>query len=329
MKIIVSIGDPNGVGLEVLAKALEVLDRTGELEEIKVSVAGNTSTILEYFALAGRKIDISNRIWNIGTSGVRIVDVTDDFGVSFGAITSGSGQVSVDSIKYALSRTIDGDYDAMVTLPITKAAIYKAGIRFGGHTEMIAKACEVHNPVMILFHNNFRIALATIHTAIHDIQFELTLRKIVDTATTFARSLTEDFGISSPRVAILGLNPHAGEEGAIGREELEIIKPAIEKIKARGVRAEGPFAADGFFGFGEYKEFDGIIAMYHDQGLIPLKLLAEGDGVNFTAGLPIVRTSPDHGTALSIAGKWLADEKSTVAAIRNAVKIASTRKGKK
>lgn len=326
MKLISTIGDPNGVGLECLYKALEYLIlNVTEFEDIELTVAGNEELIRSYYkqlgisnAVVAGKIVVAGRKFNIA-------NLDEIAPISFGNISKQAGEAAASSIEYSTTDVICGNSDAMLTMPISKEAIRLAGRNFPGHTEMIASACSVRSPLMILFHENMRVGLVSIHSPLADVHFEVTCSKIVSIGTTLNHSLKKDFAIQQPAIAILGLNPHSGENGNIGREELEIIIPAIEKLKLRGVNAFGPFAADGFFGFGEYKKYDAILAMYHDQGLIPLKLLAGGDGVNFTAGLPIIRTSPDHGTAFTIAGVNQANPKSTISAILAAYSIYKNR----
>jgi 4-hydroxythreonine-4-phosphate dehydrogenase len=211
-------------------------------------------------------------------------------------------------------------------MPVAKSSLYLAGWKYPGHTEMLADYCQSQEHLMILMTDRVRVALATIHIPLSRINQILSSELIISKTITLHECLKTDFGIDSPAIAVLGLNPHAGEDGALGEEENKIILPAIKKLNVSGIRAEGPFPADGFFAHGAYRNYDAILAMYHDQGLIPLKMLAAGGGVNFTAGLPIVRTSPDHGTAYSIAGKNEANSQSSYDAIISAIEIVKRRK---
>jgi len=214
----------------------------------------------------------------------------------------------------------------LVTSPFSKDAIQKAGFQFPGHTEYLADMSGVPEALMILVSERLKVALVTTHIPIKDVSSALNKEGILSKIEKFEQSLKKDFGIVKPRIAVFGLNPHAGENGKLGAEEQEIISPAIQQAKNKGVLAFGPFPADGFFGSDLKNQFDGILAMYHDQGLTAFKALAFDDGVNFTADLPIVRTSPDHGTAFDIAGKNLASELSMRSAMYLAVEIFKNRK---
>ncbi len=326
MNIIATIGDPNGIGIECLAKAIDYLIANCRwFEGVNIEISGNASIVKDYLTQIHYPFDISDDSLYLSGRAFKIHNICESHQIKFGETSKSAGAVAARAIEFALLETIAKKFDAMLTMPISKESIQLAGWHFPGHTEMIASACKVHNPLMLLFHNNIRVGLITTHTPLKDVSLEMTFSKIVQIATTLHHSLLKDFAIKHPRIAVLGINPHAGENGNIGREELEIIIPAMSRLKERGISTEGPFPADGFFGFGEYKKFDAILAMYHDQGLVPLKLLAEGGGVNFTAGLPIVRTSPDHGTAFAIAGKSLANPQSTIAAIHSAYQIFNNR----
>ena len=216
----------------------------------------------------------------------------------------------------------------LVTAPINKNNIQGEGFNFCGHTEYIEeRAGEGSKSLMILFENSLRVALLTTHLPVKDIAAAVTKERIKEKATIFFNSLKRDFRVANPRIAVLGLNPHAGDDGLLGTEEKDIIAPAIEELSAEGVNVFGPYPADGFFGNGSYRAFDGILAMYHDQGLAPFKALSAGCSVNYTAGLPVVRTSPGHGTAYDIAGKGVADASSFRNAIYAAIDIFRNRNG--
>jgi 4-hydroxythreonine-4-phosphate dehydrogenase len=219
-----------------------------------------------------------------------------------------------------------GLYDVLVTPPINKATIQSPNFHFPGHTEYIeTKVGNGNKALMILMNENLRVALVTTHLPIKDISKSITKEAIVEKAVIFQKSLKRDFRISNPRIAVLSLNPHAGDNGLLGSEEKEVIVPAIEELEKQGVQAFGPYAADGFFGSNTYDYFDGVLAMYHDQGLAPFKTIALDSGVNYTAGLPIIRTSPDHGTAYDIAGQGKADENSFRQAIYTAIDVFRNR----
>ncbi len=325
MKLVVSIGDPNGIGIEIFIKALQELSDE-YLNKIDFFLAGNLSTISDYIYKMGYRLKFDKEGFYIKNKYVRIIEVAEFSPIEFGQITLSAGHLSASAVEYALQETISKKYDAMLTLPVSKESLYKAGWKYPGHTEMLAAGCNVENPLMILCTRKMRVALATVHIPISKVPESLSIDSITELATIFNRSLKHDYGIEKPKIALLGLNPHAGENGNIGREEIDIIEPAIKQLNQNNILAEGAFPSDGFFAHGAYEHFDGILAMYHDQGLIPLKMSAQGAGVNVTAGLPIVRTSPDHGTAFAIAGKNIADHRSTLEAIEMAYDFVQNRR---
>jgi 4-hydroxythreonine-4-phosphate dehydrogenase len=215
--------------------------------------------------------------------------------------------------------------DAVVTAPVSKKALHMAGYRFPGQTEMLQRLTRSANVAMMLVSDAMRVGLVTIHLPIRQVARALTSALLRDKIETIHQTLLTDWRIANPRLAVLGLNPHAGENGDIGTEEKTVIVPVVRRLQARGMDVHGPFAADGFFGRYTPGTYDAVIAMYHDQGLIPLKMSSFGTAVNVSAGLPIVRTSPDHGTAFDIAGKGIADPRSMIEAIRCAARIAANR----
>ena len=317
MKLVFTIGDCNGIGLEVLVKGIISIDNNcNEFQDIDFYICGHHKTIQEYLehfnfpvSVTEDKLIIKNRI-------CPIINCENYSKVEFGQESISAGKLAGEAIETAVKMTLAGNFDGIVTMPISKAVVYKAGWKFPGHTEMLANACGVEKPLMILCTDKVRVGLATIHVPIQKVPQLITFELLTEIIEKFAHSLNFDFGIKAPKIAILGLNPHAGENGALGREEIEVIEPALSFLKSKKIEVFGPFPADGFFAHGEYKNFDGILAMYHDQGLIPLKMIAEGAGINYSAGLPIVRTSPDHGTAFNIAGKNCADSKSMINATK-------------
>lgn len=330
MRIIISMGDPNGIGIEIMLKAIEDYDKFfEESKNVEITLAANTNTFVEYTQKINREINIENNGFHLGNRFIPILEIDSQSPVEFGKVSGKAGAVAAAAIDKSVDATINGDFDALVTMPVNKEALYLSGWKFPGHTEMLANRCHRRRPLMILSTKTLRVALLTIHSAIKDLTYEISCREIVNKCTIFHHSLIGDYGVENPKIAILGLNPHAGEHGTIGREDEEIIIPAIEKLHNRSINASGPHPADGFFAFGDYQNFDGVFAMYHDQGLIPLKILAKGGGINFTAGLPIVRTSPDHGTAFPLAGKNKAGHQSALEAIEMAVFIAKNRQNMK
>jgi 4-hydroxythreonine-4-phosphate dehydrogenase len=315
----ISIGDINGIGAEVILKALEdnrilstctpiiygstkVLSyhkKTLDLPEI------NFNSIPSADKAIAKKINVIN-CWN------------EEVNIDLGNSTSDGGKYALKSLQCCVEDMASNKIDVMITAPINKTNIQSKEFNFPGHTEFLAKYSNTEDYLMILVADSFRIGVVTSHIPLKEVATSLTKEAIVKKAKVFENSLIRDFGITKPRIAILGLNPHAGDNGLLGKEESEIIKPAIKELSEQGIKAFGPYAADGFFGSGSFGSFDGILAMYHDQGLTPFKALTFDNGVNYTAGLPIVRTSPDHGTAYEIAGKNQASESS----FRNAIYLA-------
>lgn len=309
-----TVGDVNGIGIEVLSRALcdEWL-----LENVDPVVVGNHRLVREYIAAA-----------HLGSCkellAAEFVDIDSVAELRIGSVDAAAGRLAHDAIVVATEHVLAGDGHAIVTMPISKEALHAAGCEHTGHTELIASITG-GDPLMILMTEGMLVALVTIHIPIAQVARRLTSELVLSRIEQLDRSLRGDFGRELPRIAVLGLNPHAGENGVLGREEIEVISPAVHDARAMEIEVSGPFAADGFFARYDPDRYDGILAMYHDQGLIPLKLYAHGAGVNFTASLPIVRTSPDHGTAFDKAGRNLADFRSVIDATRAAVRIANNR----
>jgi 4-hydroxythreonine-4-phosphate dehydrogenase len=257
-----------------------------------------------------------------------VIDIGDgiEADITYGIPTKVSGKSAGAALEKAVELCMNGTVDAMVTAPSSKEALNTAGYNFPGQTEMITLLSRSHRVAMMLISQQLKIGLVTIHSAIRDVAQQISREKLFEKLEIVDDSLRKDFRIKNPRIAILALNPHAGEHGLIGSEESSILSPFIEEAKGKGFLAGGPFPADGFFGTAAYKNFDAVLAMYHDQGLIPLKMIAFDQGVNFSAGLKIVRTSPDHGTAYNIAGKNKANISSMLKAIQTAAAILKNRK---
>ena len=340
MKIIFTIGDVNGVGLEVCLKALLNNDAwfiphsffiMGNKNILKYIIDKNYSelakidnTLNEIVLKSGNKITI---IELKHTDILQIAKQINNNKLDFvlGEVSKEAGIIAKHSIIEATKLTISKEFDAIITLPISKEAIHLSDTFFIGHTELLTKLCNKKNSIMILFADKLRVALATIHTPIFKVSKQITSKRLRTLCKNFNSTLKKDFGIDNPKIAMLGLNPHCGDNGMFGTEENKIIKPTIEVMKKKGIGIDGTFSADGFFASKTYLKYDGVIAMYHDQGLIPLKILANGGGVNFTANLPIVRTSPDNGTGFEIAGKNIANEQSMIDSIQSAIMIAKNR----
>lgn len=322
IKIGITQGDPNGVGLELILKAFS--DPT--MLDLCLPVVFGSAKIAAYHRKAlglETNFHIVNSAEEAQRGHLNLVNCYDkDFTTNFGHNDPEAGHVAYVALEAATEALKSGSIDALVTAPICKAAIQSADFRFAGHTEYLCNRLgHGEQPLMILANSIMRVALATTHISLAEVAGALTPALIEEKITLLGESLRHDFRVPAPRIAVLGLNPHNGDDGTMGEEEKTIIAPAIAAATAKGIRAFGPYPADGFFGSGAYAKFDGILAMYHDQGLTPLKTLSMDDGINFTAGLPYVRTSPDHGTGYDIAGKNLASEESFREAIYRAIDI--------
>lgn len=327
-KIAITIGDFNGVGPEIVLKSITHPLITKEIQPILVG----SFDIFEHYATLfkidvhlaradGQKIKFEN-----GTIPVIDVQKVSVKQLQIGLNAPDAGVCAGSAIEKSIKLCLERAADAMVTAPVSKEALHFAGYNFPGQTEMLAMLTRSDRVTMMLLTKTMRVALATVHVPLKKVSENIFVDRLVEKLETVNTSLKNDLGISSPSIALLGLNPHAGENGAIGTEEKEVIIPAIKKASEKGINASGPYSADGFFASGAHKNFDAIMAMYHDQGLIPLKMSGFDEGVNFSAGLKIIRTSPDHGTAFDIAGKGIANPGSMIAAIQLASSIAQRRK---
>lgn len=326
IRVAISHGDTNGIGYEIIFKAFA----DPAMLELCTPIVYGSPKIAAYhrnalgmqaaFTIINNAEDAQEGKLNLLTA------VNDDIKVEFGAPSKEAGTAALRALERAMADYAEGLFDVLVTAPINKNNIQGDDFRFAGHTEYIAdRAGNGVEPLMILAGDAMRVALVTTHLPVKDVATAINKETIISKATTLHNSLLRDFRISCPRIAVLALNPHAGDGGVLGNEEQEIIAPAVKELSAAGINAYGPFAADGFFGRGTHRCFDAVLAMYHDQGLAPFKALDNGRGINFTAGLPIVRTSPDHGTAYEIAGKGTADEASLRNAIFTAIDIFRNR----
>jgi len=327
MNIIVSVGDCNGIGLEVFANSFE----HNRFEGVNFILVCNIELMEQYFKLIGIGYQFDKDNLLLFGKSIKLVNCITYPEIEFGIVSKTMGLLAAESLDKALNILFDAEKknelqaDAILTLPIQKESMYLAGWKYPGHTEMFASKCGVKTEMMILGNKSLKVALATVHIPLKNVALSLKPYKLEEKILSLYDSLVNDFGITNPKIAVLGLNPHAGENGNIGIEDVDIIEPLIIKLKSK-LDVSGPKAADGFFGFGEYKNYDGVLAMYHDQGLIPLKLIAQGGGVNYTANLPIIRVSPDHGTAYDLAGKNKANPKSTIESIEMAEEIYKNRK---
>lgn len=325
IRIGITHGDINGIGYEVI---LKMLDDSRMLELCTPVIYGSAKIASFYRKALGLQQQPLNQIKDADearNAAVNIINVVDeDCKVEPGQGTKESGAAAFAALERAVTDVRSGKIDAIVTAPINKDNIQSELFTFPGHTEYL-EASVGGEALMVLFNCDIRVALVTTHLPVRKIPENITADRIVEKLRIFSASLSSDFAIVHPRIAVLALNPHAGENGLLGAEEQEVIIPAIKTAQEQNVECYGPYAADGFFGSGQFKHFDGVLAMYHDQGLAPFKTLAMDSGVNFTAGLPIVRTSPDHGTGYDIAGQGIASEQSMREALYAAIDIARNR----
>lgn len=317
-KIIITCGDVNGIGLRCLAGAVEQLQTSAELH-LAIS-PGVLHSCIELYHLPE---SFDGAVWTVGVHSITIEALNEYVSVAPGEAADDASRHAISSLEFAFERVRSGNFDAVVTLPINKHALGRVGWQYPGQTEMAAAYAE-GEPLMVLCTRTLHVALTTVHIPLREVADALTTDRVLRRIVQLHDHLRTRVRIDSPRLAVLGINPHAGEQGRIGVEDEVIIRPAIEQARRLGIDASGPVAADGFFGFGAYRHVDGVLAMYHDQGLIPLKLLAKGAGVNVTAGLSIIRTSPDHGTAYDAVRSVDIDSASTRLAIEMAIEMSQS-----
>ncbi|MGO9482115.1 MAG: 4-hydroxythreonine-4-phosphate dehydrogenase PdxA [Candidatus Kryptoniota bacterium] len=326
--IAITIGDYNGIGPEVALKSAASRTIRSNCTPLLVGPFKAFEYYAEKFSYRRKILKVKSLSDAIGRSEITILDTCPDFNdrIKPGKLTKESGFWAGNAIERAVQFCTANQADAIVTAPVSKESLRLAGYTYPGQTEMVTQLSHSKRSIMIMASGFARIALATIHIPIAEVPRALSKEIICERLAIFDDSIRKDFGVKMPKIAVLGLNPHAGENGLIGKEENEIIKPAIQSAVSMHINASGPFPADAFFG--TYREglFDGIFAMYHDQGLIPLKMNSFSTGVNFTSGINIIRTSPDHGTAFDIAGKGIANPSSTIEAIKLALEISKNRK---
>ncbi|HYG15321.1 MAG TPA: 4-hydroxythreonine-4-phosphate dehydrogenase PdxA [Bacteroidia bacterium] len=325
-KIGITLGDYNGIGVEIILKALQ---DTRILQYCVPIVFGSVKVISFYRKMLEMNEINFNYIKSIDQANLKRPNLftvwEEETEIKPGQPSPVAGNYAFKSLEAVVSAAKAGLLDAIVTAPIDKNTIQNENFKFPGHTEYLAKEFGADKSMMLLTGEDLCVGLVTGHVPLKDVSSHLSQEKIMAKLRILNNSLQTDFGITKPRIAVLALNPHAGDGGLLGREEIEIITPAIEKIREDNILAFGPFASDGFFAARQHKKYDAVLAMYHDQGLIPFKYLEVEDGVNYTAGLPVIRTSPDHGTAYDIAGKNKASESSMRSAIYMAIDLLRTR----
>ena len=327
IRVAITQGDTNGVGYEVIFKAFE----DPVMFELCTPIIYGSPKVATYHRKAlNLEINFSviNNAQDAREDRLNLLACdNNEVKVELGQPSAEAGQTAFKALDRAMTDYRSSLYDVLVTAPINKATIQNPDFHFPGHTEYIQTSLgDGKKALMILMNETLRVALVTTHLPIKDVAKAISKEAIVERAKLFHQTLRRDFRISCPRIAVLSLNPHAGDDGLLGSEEKEVIIPAINELATQGIQAFGPYAADGFFGAGTYDRFDGVLAMYHDQGLAPFKTIALESGVNYTAGLPIVRTSPDHGTAYDIAGQGRADANSLRQAIYTAIDVFRNRK---
>ena len=326
IRVAITQGDTNGVGYEVIFKAFE----DPVMFELCTPIIYGSPKVATYHRKAlNLEINFSviNNAQDAREDRLNLLACdNNEVKVELGQPSAEAGQTAFKALDRAMTDYRSSLYDVLVTAPINKATIQNPDFHFPGHTEYIQTSLgDGKKALMILMNETLRVALVTTHLPIKDVAKAISKEAIVERAKIFHEALRRDFRISCPRIAVLSLNPHAGDDGLLGSEEKEVIIPAINELATQGIQAFGPYAADGFFGAGTYERFDGVLAMYHDQGLAPFKTIALESGVNYTAGLPIVRTSPDHGTAYDIAGQGRADANSLRQAVYTAIDVFRNR----
>lgn len=328
-KLVVGItqGDGNGISYEVIIKALA----DERMLDLCTPVIYGSSKIFGFYKKHIHNIEqintnVINSAKDVHQKRVNIVNcLPENVFVEPGQSTPESAKAAMTALERAVADIKEGHIDVLVTAPINKRAMVGEGFGYTGHTEYLEKEFGVDEVAMIMVCDRLKVGVVTGHIPLKEVPVQLTTEKILRKLRLMKSSLQRDFGIDAPKIAVLGLNPHCGDGGLLGTEEQEVILPAIKAAAAEDILAYGPYSADGFFGLGNYTKFDAVLAMYHDQGLTPFKALAFEDGVNYTAGLPVVRTSPDHGTAYEMAGRDMADPRSMKAAIYAAIDIYNRR----
>jgi len=327
LKIGISIGDINGIGLEVILKTLS----NRKIAELCVPVIYGSSKIVSYHknivGIQEFKFQSLRTAEKLHHDKINIVNCwQENVNITLGKVSEAGGRYALISLKRSVEDLQRGLIDALVTAPINKKSMELANFAYPGHTEYLLDEFNASECLMFMVSEELKVGLVTNHEPLAKVGELITKQRILKKLKILNETLKIDFGIEKPTIAILGLNPHAGDNGAIGQEEDNLIRPAVIEAKKKGVLAFGPFAADSFFGSNNYRKYDAILAMYHDQGLIPFKALTFGNGVNYTAGLPIIRTSPDHGTGFDIVGQNLADPSSFRQAIFAAIDLYRNRK---
>ncbi|UBB89488.1 4-hydroxythreonine-4-phosphate dehydrogenase PdxA [Candidatus Kaistella beijingensis] len=324
IKVGISVGDFNGIGPEIIMKSLQDKNITDFFTPI-IFASGKLFTYQKNIFKLQQTYHYITEVSQAQHDKINMVNLwKDNVNVDLGKPTEESTKMAIDSLEAATTALMNGEIDVLVTAPINKDEMLKQGFKHAGHTGFLEEKFGKKG-LMFLVTDDLKVAVSTHHIPVSQVAENISKEKIKKQIKLLNQCLIEDFCIERPKIAVLGLNPHAGDGGAIGKEEIEIIEPAIRELFDNGVLAFGPFPADSFFQPNKYRNYDAVLAMYHDQGLAPFKTLAYEEGVNYTAGLPFIRTSPDHGVAYDIAGQNLADEQSFTEAIFMAIKIFKNR----
>jgi 4-hydroxythreonine-4-phosphate dehydrogenase len=322
----ITTGDLNGIGTEVIIKTFS----DNRMLDLCTPVIFSSNKVINFYRriAAEHTLNFSSTkdLTKLNPKQVNVFNCwEDEVAIQPGVLTEAGGKYAIRSLMVATQCLKDGQLDAIVTAPIHKSNTNVPDFPFTGHTPFFKEKFGAKDVLMILFSSTLRVALATEHIPISKVASAITKDLLMTKINILRESLIKDFGVDKPKIAVLGLNPHAGDDGQIGTEEQTIIRPLIESYKQKDAMVFGPYSADAFFASGSYTQFDAVLAMYHDQGLVGFKTLAKGEGVNYTAGLPVVRTSPDHGTAFDIAGKNIADESSFREAVFRAIDLIRQR----
>ena len=324
IRVGISIGDLNGIGAEIILKTFEDIRMLEFCTPIIFASIKTMSFFKKHFE-SGINFHGINDLTQVLEGKVNVLNVwKENVDIDFGVEDLKAGEYAFKSLEKATEALKNDEIDVLVTAPINKLTIQSDTFKFPGHTDYLAKELG-GNSLMFMVTENLKVGLLTDHVPVKDVPQHINAKVIEEKVQTVYESLIKDFRISKPKIAVLGINPHAGDNGVIGDEDDKILKPTLLKIREKGKLVYGPYSADSFFGSKNYKNFDAIIASYHDQGLIPFKTITFGEGVNYTAGLTKIRTSPDHGTAFEIAGKGTADESSFKAAVFTAIQIFKNR----
>ena len=326
VRVGITIGDVNGIGPEVIIKTFA----DNRMHQICTPVIYGSSKVFSFYRKLMNNVEFNftsiKSITELNHKRTNLINCwEEEVKIEPGQANATGGKYAFMSLQTACKDLSDGNIDVLITAPIDKKTMQQDGFRFPGHTEYLAQQFNAPDHLMMLVSDRLRVATVTGHIPVKQVAGELTKEKILSRIKVMNQSLKRDFGIRKPRIAVLGLNPHSGDNGLIGTEETEVIAPAIKAAFDQQILVYGPYPADGFFGMAKFKSFDGVLAMYHDQGLVPFKSLSFDSGVNYTAGLPVVRTSPDHGTGYDISGKGLASEDSFRSAIYTACDIFKSR----